>query len=59
MQKEETHKHPRMVESIQLQDPPQVVEFTRCNNAGIKWYGRMPADPPQGDPKGKKLLEPI
>ena len=39
------------------QRPTEVVEFPRCNNAGIDWYGRMPAYPPLADPKGKKLLE--
>ena len=35
---------------------PEVVEFPRCNNAGIEWYGRIPTDPPMVDPKGEKLL---
>ena len=38
--------------------PPEVVEFPKCNNAGIEWYGRMPADSTLVDPKDKKLLEP-
>ena len=29
----------------------------RCNNAGIEWYGRMPAHPPLVDQKGEKPLE--
>ena len=47
-----------MVEGIQPQGPPEVVEFPRCNNASIEWNRRMPADPPLVDPKGEKLLEP-
>ena len=39
-----------------MQQPPEVVAFPRCNNAGIGWYGRMPADPPLVDPKGEKPL---
>ena len=31
--------------------------ITRCNNAGIEWYRRMPADPPLVDAKGEKLIE--
>ena len=32
--------------------------FPRCNNSGIEWYGRMPADPSLVDPKGEKPSEP-
>ena len=28
-----------------------------CNNAGIVWYRRMPADPPVVDLRGEKLFE--
>ena len=48
-------KCPGMVESIQPRSP-EVVEFPRCNNAGITWYWRMPADPPLVDPKGQSCL---
>ena len=38
--------------------PPEIVAFPRCNNVGIEWYGRMPADPPLVNPKDEKLLGP-
>ena len=36
---------PRVTESIQPRIP-DVVDFSRCNNADINWYIRMPTDPP-------------
>ena len=48
--------YPWMVESIQLQSPPEVVEFLRCNNADNEWYRRMPTDPTLVDPKVKSCL---
>ena len=35
--------------------PLEVVEFPRCNNTDIEWYGRMPTDTPLVDLKIKKL----
>ena len=32
--------------------------FPRHNNAGIEWYGKIPADLLLVDPKGKKPLGP-
>ena len=32
------------------------MEFPRCNNADIEWYGRMPTDQPLVGPKSAKAL---
>ena len=47
-----------MVEGIQPQGPPQVVEIPRCTNAIIAWNEKMPAGQPLEGPKGEKLPEP-
>ena len=61
MWEEETRNLPEMSKDDSRHSTPrlpEIVEFPRCNNAGIEWYRWMLVDPPVVGPKGKKLLEP-
>ena len=57
---EEIHDLPDMTKGGQKHSPqrlPEEADFPWCSSSNLGWYMRLPADPPQVDPKVKMPLE--